>query len=249
MGMGYLGLSSARQAEQNRVWVGMAKETAHQLGTPISAIVAWIEHLRGMSINRPDQLEILDELTNDVARLDLIADRFSKIGSAPNLEAKDIYKELDKARIYMQRRASRRVKFQFPETGAEKKYVNINAPLFNWVMENLLRNALDAMDGEGLIKADVYEDHEMVCIDISDTGKGIPSSKQKMVFQPGFTTKKRGWGLGLSLAKRIIEEYHEGKIFVKQSEQNQGTIFTIKLPKGEKVEPPSTKLENSKQYT
>ncbi|NND30938.1 MAG: HAMP domain-containing histidine kinase [Saprospiraceae bacterium] len=249
MGMGYLGLSSARQAEQNRVWVGMAKETAHQLGTPISAIVAWIEHLRGMSEDKPDQLEILDELTNDVARLDLIADRFSKIGSAPNLESKDIYRELEKAKIYMQRRASRRVKFQFPDVGSEPKYVNINAPLFNWVMENLLRNALDAMDGEGLIKAEVYEDHGMVAIDVSDTGKGIPSSKQKTVFQPGFTTKKRGWGLGLSLAKRIIEEYHEGKIFVKHSEQNHGTTFTIKLPKGEEKTKPVEQLQKSKQFS
>jgi signal transduction histidine kinase len=233
MGVGYLSVTSARQAEQNRVWVGMAKETAHQLGTPISAIVAWIEHLRTMSEDNPEQLEILDELTDDVGRLDLIADRFSKIGSAPNLEPRNIYEELEKAKTYMARRASRRVRFEFPGTDLAPKYVNINAPLFNWVMENLLRNALDAMDGEGLIKAEVSEDHDMIVIDVSDTGKGIPSSKQKTVFQPGFTTKKRGWGLGLSLAKRIVEEYHQGKIYVKQSEHNIGTTFTIKLPKGD----------------
>lgn len=232
MGIGYVSVTSARQAEQNRVWVGMAKETAHQLGTPISAIVAWIEHLKVMSEGNPDNLEILSELENDVGRLDLIADRFSKIGSAPKLESRDIVQELYNTSLYMQRRASRKVKFEFPPTGSEVIYTNINAPLFNWVVENLLRNALDAMDGEGLIKAEVTKDHNMVQIDISDTGKGIPSSKQKLVFKPGFTTKKRGWGLGLSLAKRIIEEYHAGKIYVSKSEPGMGTTFTIKLPLG-----------------
>lgn len=231
MALGYFMLSSSRKAEQNRVWVGMAKETAHQLGTPISAIVAWIEHLRAISDDEPDKLEILDELTDDVGRLELIADRFSKIGSAPSLDRKDIYDELNKTKRYMQRRASRRVQFEFPEEQHAPLYVNINSHLFNWVIENLLRNALDAMEGQGLIKAEVYEDQDHIIIDISDSGKGIPASKQKMVFQPGFTTKKRGWGLGLSLAKRIIENYHKGKIFVKKSEQNVGTTFTIKLPK------------------
>ncbi len=231
MALGYFMLSSSRKAEQNRVWVGMAKETAHQLGTPISAIVAWIEHLRAISEDEPEKLEILDELTDDVGRLELIADRFSKIGSAPSLDRKDIYDELNKSKRYMQRRASRRVQFEFPDEHQAPLYVNINSHLFNWVVENLLRNALDAMEGQGLIKAEVYEDQDHIVIDISDSGKGIPASKQKMVFQPGFTTKKRGWGLGLSLAKRIIENYHKGKIFVKKSEQNVGTTFTIKLPK------------------
>lgn len=231
MTFGYFMLSTSRKAEQNQVWVGMAKETAHQLGTPISAIVAWIEHLRAMAEEKPDTLEVLDELTDDVGRLELIADRFSKIGSSPKLEQKDIFAELLGAKNYMQRRASRRVQFDFPESNGSPLYVNINSHLFNWVIENLLRNALDAMDGQGLIKAEVNEHQDHVIIDISDTGKGITYSKQKMVFQPGFTTKKRGWGLGLSLAKRIIENYHQGKIFIKKSEPNVGTTFTIRLPK------------------
>ena len=232
MGIGYVTITSARQAEQNRVWVGMAKETAHQLGTPISAIVAWIEHLKSMSEDSPENMEILAELENDVGRLDLIADRFSKIGSAPKLESHNIIEELHKTGIYMQRRASRKVRFEFPDRTMPPINVDMNAPLFNWVIENLLRNALDAMDGEGLIKAEVHRDGHMVHIDISDSGKGIPSSKQKLVFKPGFTTKKRGWGLGLSLARRIIEEYHGGKIYVKKSEANVGTTFAIKLPLG-----------------
>ena len=230
MGFGYVMVSSSRKAEQNQVWVGMAKETAHQLGTPISAIVAWIEHLKADERLGPEQLEILDELTNDVGRLELIADRFSKIGSSPKLEKLDIYHQLSQSKDYMQKRASRKVAFDFPSPTSAPLYVNINAHLFNWVVENLLRNSLDAMDGEGLIKAEVKEEEQFVTIDISDTGKGIPSAQQKRVFQPGFTTKKRGWGLGLSLAKRIIENYHEGKIFVKKSEPNGGTTFTIKLP-------------------
>jgi len=231
MGFGYIILSSSRKAEQNQVWVGMAKETAHQLGTPISAIMAWIEHLKADENTNADQGEILDELTNDVGRLELIADRFSKIGSAPNLTSLDIYDQLSQSKDYMQKRASRKVKFDFPMNEGSPLYVNINAHLFNWVVENLLRNSLDAMGGEGLIKAGVNKDDHYVVIDISDTGKGIPSGSQKMVFQPGYTTKKRGWGLGLSLAKRIIENYHEGKIFVKKSEPNVGTTFTIKLPR------------------
>ncbi|MEM8906631.1 MAG: HAMP domain-containing sensor histidine kinase [Bacteroidota bacterium] len=229
--IGYLLFSSARRAEQNRVWVGMAKETAHQLGTPISAIVGWIEHLKQIREEDEEVQEVLVELGNDVSRLDLIADRFSKIGSAPDLVTVDIYEELDKCRQYMQRRASRRIAFEFPNGNESGLNVNVNPPLFAWVVENLLRNALDAMDGKGKISAEIKEEKDFVSIDISDTGKGIPSSKFKTVFQPGFTTKKRGWGLGLSLAKRIIESYHSGKIFVKKSGVNEGTTFTIKLPK------------------
>lgn len=231
IGFGYMGFNSARRAEQNRVWVGMAKETAHQLGTPISAIVAWIEHLR--MIREPDGevQEVLGELRNDVNRLELIADRFSKIGSAPKLEAINIYEELEQCRNYMQRRASRKVAFEFPAPDSLPKMVQINPHLFDWVVENLLRNALDAMEGVGQISAEVYEDKDFVYVDISDTGKGIPANKFKTVFQPGYTTKKRGWGLGLSLAKRIIEEYHSGKIFVKRSDEGKGTTFTIQLPK------------------
>lgn len=231
VGFGYLGFSSARRAEQNRVWVGMAKETAHQLGTPISAIVAWIEHLRLIREEDPEVQEVITELGNDVQRLELIADRFSKIGSAPELQPVNIFEELEGVRAYMQRRAPRKVDFHFPDPEQAPVSVNINSHLFDWVLENLMRNALDAMGSSGLIKAEVAEDANFVYIDISDTGKGIPNNRFKTVFQPGYTTKKRGWGLGLSLAKRIIEEYHSGKIFVKRSEEGKGTTFTIQLPK------------------
>ena len=169
-------------------------------------------------------------LRNDVEKLELIADRFSKIGSAPKLEEADVIRELEKNRKYMARRASRRIEFNFPDPGQSSVKAKINPPLFNWVIENLLRNALDAMDGEGKISAEVSSDDHFVQIDISDTGAGIQPSKLKTVFQPGYTTKKRGWGLGLSLARRIIENYHKGKIFVKSSKPGEGTTFTIKLP-------------------
>ena len=228
---GYFSFNSARKAEQNRVWAGMAKETAHQLGTPISAIMAWIEHLKLMKEGDEEVLEVLSELETDVDRLNLIADRFSKIGSSPKLEPINVFEELKKCREYMQRRASRKVEFEFPSLEQKPLAVNINPPLFDWVIENLLRNALDAMSGRGKISADVYDDKDYVYVDLSDTGKGIPTNKFKTIFQPGYTTKKRGWGLGLSLAKRIIEQYHSGKIFVKSSIEGQGTTFTIQLPK------------------
>lgn len=228
---GYYGFNSARRAEQNRVWVGMAKETAHQLGTPISAIVAWIENLKMMREEDNEVQMILGELRNDVHRLELIADRFSKIGSEPKLQAINVYEELDKCRAYMEKRAPRKVTFHFPPPFHQPKMIHINPPLFDWVVENLMRNALDAMEGKGKISAEVYEEGNFVCIDITDTGKGIPPGKFKTVFQPGYTTKKRGWGLGLSLAKRIIDQYHSGKIFVKDSVEGEGTTFTLKLPK------------------
>ncbi len=231
IGFGYMSFSSARRAEQNRVWVGMAKETAHQLGTPISAIIAWIEHLKLSIDNNEEAQEVLVELRKDVERLELVADRFSKIGSTPVLQPVNIYEELDQCRAYMQARAPRKVAFRFPEATHVPLYANLNPHLFDWVVENLLRNAIDAMDGKGSISAEVHEEGDMITVDISDTGKGIPSSKFRAVFQPGYTTKKRGWGLGLSLAKRIIEEYHSGKIFVKRSEEGKGTTFTIRLPK------------------
>lgn len=228
---GYLGFSSARRAEQNRVWVGMAKETAHQLGTPISAIVAWLEHLRLIKEGDQEVMEVVDELENDVSRLGLIADRFSKIGSEPELRPTNVFEALDQCRAYMQRRAPRKVQFNFPNPETDPLTVYINTHLFNWVVENLLRNALDAMGGKGEISSSVYEDGTFIAIDISDTGKGIPGSKFSTVFEPGYTTKKRGWGLGLSLAKRIIQEYHSGRIYVKESAEGKGTTFTIKLPK------------------
>ncbi len=231
IGVGYLAFSSARKSEQNRVWVGMAKETAHQLGTPISAIIAWLEHLKLTKGDDAETMDVVYELENDVDRLNLIADRFSKIGSEPKLEKININEELEKCRVYMEKRAPRKVVFEFPGEETPDFHGKVNPPLFAWVIENLLRNSLDAMGGVGQISAQIFEEGDFVNIDISDTGKGIPSKDLKTVFQPGFTTKKRGWGLGLSLAKRIIESYHLGKIFVKKSILNEGTTFTIKLPK------------------
>lgn len=230
--IGYLGFSYARRAEQNQVWVGMAKETAHQLGTPISGIVAWIQHLQTLRPNDEELQEVVRELRNDVKRLELIADRFSKIGAAPELQSVDIYEVLEKVRSYMIRRAPRRVKFDFPGADvAPPVEVKVNPHLFEWVLENLIRNALDAMDGKGTISAQVHADKRHVWLHLHDTGKGIPSHLHKTIFRPGFTTKKRGWGLGLSLAKRIIEDYHSGRIFVSKSEPGKGTTFTICLPR------------------
>jgi signal transduction histidine kinase len=227
--LGYFGFNASRRGEQNRVWAGMAKETAHQLGTPISAILAWIEILKDRLSNEPEDLEIISELTKDVERLELVADRFSKIGSEPKLEPTNIFEEMNKVVDYMQRRAPRKVSFDKPDK--DNAYVvNMNKHLFDWVIENLMRNSLDSMNGEGKISTIIYKEDGYVNIDISDTGIGIPSNKFKTVFQPGFSTKKRGWGLGLSLAKRIIENYHKGKIFVKKSKMNEGTTFTIRLP-------------------
>lgn len=228
---GYLGFSSARKSEQNQVWVGMAKETAHQLGTPITAIIGWIDHLKLLHEEDESTQEIVTELGNDVGRLELIAERFSKIGSAPDLEPINIIEQLNKCREYMQRRSPRQIEFNFPNVENQQVMANINPPLFDWVIENLLRNALDAMDGKGKIAVQVFEERKFVCIEVSDTGKGIPANKFKTVFQPGYTTKKRGWGLGLSLVKRIVEQYHKGKIFVSKSVINEGTSFMIKLPK------------------
>ena len=227
--LGYLFLTGSKRSEQNRVWAGMAKETAHQLGTPISAIIAWIEHLK---LTEPDaeQSEIITELRNDVTRLELVADRFSKIGSEPVLTAVNIFEEMDACKTYMSRRASRKVSFDYPAARDGDIQVKINKHLFDWVVENLIRNSLDAMGGKGTLSAKIYHEDKYVTIDMSDTGKGIPSSKFNTIFQPGFTTKQRGWGLGLSLAKRIIENYHKGKIYVKSSKVGEGTTFTIKLP-------------------
>lgn len=231
--IGYISVNNARRAEQNRVWVGMAKETAHQLGTPISAIIGWIEHLRDSPNTDTEELEVLKEMQNDVDRLDLIADRFSKIGSAPALSPVDIYTQMREITTYIRRRASRKIIFIEPKEDTPPLIVGINPPLFNWVIENIMRNALDALEeGTGTIAWNVHSFDDHIEIDISDTGKGIPPSKVKVVFEPGFTTKARGWGLGLSLAKRIIENYHKGKIFVKHSKLNEGTTFAIHLPKG-----------------
>ncbi|MBK9336066.1 MAG: HAMP domain-containing histidine kinase [Lewinellaceae bacterium] len=230
---GYMGFSAARRAEENQVWLGMAKETAHQLGTPITAILGWVEALKSVNEDNPVNQEMLDELRNDVTRLELVADRFSKIGAQPELQPINIYDQLAICRDYMQRRAPRRVTFDFPVPAEhEPLLVDINAPLFDWVVENLLRNAIDAMEGGiGNITAAVYEEPGYVCFDVADTGKGIPARRFNTIFKPGYSTKTRGWGLGLSLSKRIVEQYHKGKIFVKHSELNKGTTFTVKLPK------------------
>lgn len=226
--LGFIGFSATKRAEQNRVWVGMAKETAHQLGTPISGILAWIEHLKVNDSG--ENREIITELSRDVERLELIADRFSKIGSAPKLEKLDLLEELEQARDYMQKRASRKVIFEFPALTEEPVYANLNSHLFQWVLENLMRNSLDAMEGKGKISLVLEEHGGNLILDLSDTGKGIPPKMVSQVFDPGFTTKKRGWGLGLSLAKRIIENYHNGKISVKESKPGEGTTFRIILP-------------------
>jgi len=232
IGVGYISVNNARRAEQNRVWVGMAKETAHQLGTPISAIIGWIEHLRETSYDNPERLDILKEMQNDVERLDLIADRFSKIGSSPSLSPVNLYEQMKELTAYFRRRAPRKIIFEEPPSPTEPVYVNVNSHLFNWVIENIIRNALDAMEeGIGEISWKIHEHPDNVEIDISDTGKGIPASKLKTVFEPGYTTKTRGWGLGLSLAQRIIENYHKGRIFVKHSKLGEGTTFAIQLPR------------------
>lgn len=228
--IGYWLFNRARQTEQNQVWIGLAKETAHQLGTPISAMVAWIEHLKFIGEGDEELNDIADELGKDVDRLSKIAERFSKIGAVPELTEQNVLTLVERNMTYMKRRAPRRVRFDFPST-EPPVLANINAPLFDWVLENLLRNALDAMAKEGRIAIEVMEDHNEIIIDISDTGKGIPEAKFKTIFKPGFSTKKRGWGLGLSLTERIIKNYHNGRIFVKESGLGIGTTFRIQLPK------------------
>ncbi len=222
----YLAFSSSRRAEQNQVWVGMSKETAHQLGTPISSLNGWIDLLKEDA--KEKQLETLDELSKDVKRLELITERFSKIGSAPSLKPENIFEVLSDSIGYLKTRSSSKVNFIL-EQNPEVITAQINIPLFEWVIENICKNAIDAMSGSGTINIKYQQNGAQVLIDISDTGKGIPASKFKTVFKPGYTTKKRGWGLGLSLVKRIVEEYHNGKIIVKSSEINSGTTFRIML--------------------
>ena len=219
-------LLSMKRSEQNRVWVGLSKETAHQLGTPISSLMAWIEILRS---TYPDD-ELIPEMNKDVKRLEIIADRFSKIGSLPETTPENLNEALTRVVDYVGRRSSERVAIRcvMPERSI---MVRMCSPLFEWVIENLCKNAIDAMDGEGSITLHVAQADERVYIDVADTGKGIQKSHFNSVFSPGFTTKKRGWGLGLSLAKRIIESYHKGRIYVKHSELGKGTTFRIELRK------------------
>ena len=224
----YFAFSFARRAEQDQVWVGMAKETAHQLGTPLSSLIAWIEYLKMKEVDEG----VLKDMRKDVSRLETITERFSKIGSIPELNPENIAAVLEESFGYMESRSSKKIKFSLIlddcPSGLE---VPINVPLFAWVIENLCRNAIDAMEGSGAISCTVLDSNGVVHIDITDTGKGISRTNFETVFQPGYTSKKRGWGLGLSLTKRIIEQYHQGKVFVKQSEVGKGTTFRITLNK------------------
>ena len=220
-----MALATTKNAEQNRVWVGLSKETAHQLGTPISSLLAWIEILKS---NYPDD-SMIDDMGNDINRLKTIAERFSKIGSKSEFELVNINDTLRQSVQYMQKRSSQMVTYTLTETEPTIQ-TQLCVPLFEWVIENLCKNAIDAMDGKGSIQIETtIDERKHVIIDITDTGKGIDKRQFKSVFKPGYTTKRRGWGLGLSLAKRIIEEYHHGKIFVKQSALNKGTTFRIIL--------------------
>lgn len=220
----FLALTSTKRAEQNKVWVGLSKETAHQLGTPISSLIAWVEYLKMKEVDP----SLLEEMEKDVKRLETIADRFSKIGSQPEPVPLDIRDSIRAALNYMETRISSKVKITV-EAPEEPVMVLMNDSLFTWVVENLCKNAVDAMGGQGDIRFHIEEKAKKVYIDVSDTGKGILKSKFKTVFNPGYTTKKRGWGLGLSLVKRIIESYHGGKIYVKNSEIGKGTTFRIEL--------------------
>ncbi len=219
-----IAISNAQRSIQNQVWVGMSKETAHQLGTPLSSIVAWMELLKENEQNR----EWVEEMEKDVSRLQLIADRFSKIGSVPLLKEENLVSRLQSMVEYMRMRKPKKVTIDF-EHEEEDVQVLLSGPLFDWVIENLMRNALDAMEGEGRILIKLDNQPRVVTIDLSDTGKGIPKNNFKKVFAPGFSTKQRGWGLGLSLARRIIQKYHNGSIFVKSSEPGKGTTFRIQF--------------------
>ena len=219
-------LLASKRAEQNKVWVGLSKETAHQLGTPISSLMAWVEILKE---NYPDD-ELIPEMNKDVNRLQLIAERFSKIGSLPEPVDASMNDVLKHVVDYMDRRTSKKVEIttNMPDYDV---IVKINASLFEWVIENLCKNAVDAMEGSGKIELSLLDEGSRVVIEVKDNGKGIRKKDVKNVFTPGFTTKKRGWGLGLSLAKRIVEEYHKGRIYVKSSEVGVGTTFRIEMPK------------------
>lgn len=222
----YLAVVYTKKAEQNRVWAGLSKETAHQLGTPISSLMAWNEYLQSSGTD-PD---VTDEIDKDVKRLSVIADRFSKIGSIPELQLEYLNHTVEHSLQYMRSRISGRVEMKL-NLDSDDHGVMLSAPLFEWVMENLTKNAVDAMGGEGTITITTGTEKDRVWIEIKDTGKGIARKNFKNVFSPGFTTKKRGWGLGLTLVKRIIEDYHGGRIFVKESEIGKGTTFRIELPK------------------
>jgi signal transduction histidine kinase len=225
----FLALRSSYRAAQNQVWAGMAKETAHQLGTPVSSLEGWIEMLKQNNANE----KILPELEKDVDRLRLVSDRFGKIGSKPQLEEKNLIAQVSNMVEYIRKRAAGKITFLVDTHGQQEINAKISGPLFDWVIENLLKNSLDAIEGKGSIVVDIRSTNGNgnVNIDVTDTGRGISKQNISKVFNPGFTTKKRGWGLGLSLSKRIIEKYHKGEIFVKSSEAGKGTTFRIVLKK------------------
>ena len=222
----YMFFSSNKIAEQNKLWTGMAKETAHQIGTPLSSLLAWIAILKTENIDQ----DYVYEMEKDVHRLNIIANRFSKIGSIPELKTHNIVKTTEDSFNYLKTRFSKQINFNF-SSNTELLKTNINTELYSWVIENLVKNAIDAMKGKGSLHLDISEKQKQIIITVTDTGKGIQKSQFKQIFKPGFTTKKRGWGLGLSLSKRIIEEYHNGKIFVKKSELNKGTSIQVILQK------------------
>ncbi len=223
----YLLFSASRKSEQNRVWAGMAKETAHQIGTPLSSILAWVELIK---MDESNAKMAADEITKDVKRLEVITERFSKIGSTPSLEEDNLTKIIYDTVSYLKKRSPSKVYYHILVPREKEIILPVNASLFSWVLENLCKNAIDAMNGKGNITIDIQEESKQVIVDVIDTGKGIPLTEQKSVFNPGYTSKKRGWGLGLSLAKRIVQEYHKGKIFVKSS-SSKGTTFRIVLKK------------------
>ena len=226
----YLAFSAARRSEQNQVWLGLTKETAHQLGTPTSSLLAWLEILKTKDID-PD---LLVELEKDVKRLEKITERFSKVGSRPVMKETDLKKVIRNVTEYMKKRTSDKVTFRLNFNMAEEMIVPANEELFEWVIENLSKNAVDAMKGEGIVDIYITDNTQYVYVDVKDQGSGIPKSKYKEVFKPGYTTKHRSWGLGLSLSKRIVEEYHNGRLFVNYSEPGEGTVFRIVLPKKSK---------------
>lgn len=221
-----IAISTRNKSTQNQVWAGMAKETAHQLGTPLSSLQGWVEILK----ESPGNEKIAAEMSKDVDRLKLVSERFGKIGSTPQLEESDILRQIHQMVQYLKRRAPEKVEFDVKSSLSEVM-VMVNPPLFDWVMENLLKNALDAMESTGSISIQVIQEPAKVIVDVTDTGKGILKKNIPMVFKPGFSTKKRGWGLGLSLSKRIIEQYHRGVLMVKHSEPGKGTTFRIELPR------------------
>jgi K+-sensing histidine kinase KdpD len=222
-----IAVSTRNKSTQNQVWAGMAKETAHQLGTPLTSLQGWVEMLK----EKPGLEKIVPEMTKDVERLKLVSDRFGKIGSSPQLEEMNIVTQVENMMSYIKRRATDKVNFSIQTHDESQVNAMINGPLFDWVVENLLKNALDAMEGKGNLSVDIMNETTQVVVDVTDSGKGISKQHIAKVFKPGFTTKKRGWGLGLTLSKRIIEQYHKGELFVKHSEPGKGTTFRIVLKK------------------